>query len=604
MTTTAPLRVPESTTAAQAACRWHLRLQPPAQLSAPLTLVAEAGGTVIDLLPAAAGRELRCRVALVPPAELIAQRRAAGHWVPPAMEQGELTLSVLLPAQVTSVALELRMRPEVIGLYCDGVLVDEEWPFTERLGSGGPRCVAPDLVTELTYGPDGVEPVATPQARTLWLPDARPFGAYWRPPGANASAGDTMVCVEGDELHVFWLADRRWHQSKWGVGAHQFDHAVTRDLRTWRELPRAVPISDPAMTVGTGSCVHDGERFHLFWHNHGERFRSREGTFVSTSGDGVDFAVADGFQRHDLIQPGVWREGDTWRMLCHTQLYTSPDLRSWRLEDPNFLAMPAGVSEECPCVFTSGDRYWLLTGRTGCWSWRHGERPQAWHDRAPYDGLMVPMVANWQGRLILAGWVHDDPATIGRKHVWGGTLVFRELLPRGDDAGFAMRWVPEFVPEGGAWTALQPKTHLASRAPIALALPTGACHVRLQVAAEGDLSFVVGGGVAGEEGTEIRIERSACRLLAARAPAGPFSGRAANEAFRGCDFALSGITGLENLRQIDLLIWPDRGGVVIDVQLDSGHTLVARHVGAWHGGLVIATRDGGVEFSAELRTLG
>lgn len=598
----APSRVPQPATA------WRFRLQPPQTLAQPpgqpLVLLAEADGTVVELVPIegaqGSGQLLRCRVAFVVPTEVIAHRRATGQYVQPAMEQGVMTLEVRLPDALPSEVL-LCLRPETITLHCDGALVDEDWPVSPRRGSGQVQVVAPAVVSGLQVGEDNAVPTCTQAARQRWLPDARPLGNYWRPAGVNTSAGDTMVCVRNDELHLFWLHDRRWHQSKWGIGAHQFDHASTTDLKTWRELPRAVGIDEQWITVGTGSCVHDGERFHLFWHNHGERFGAPEGTFVSTSGDGERFACEAGFQRQDLIQPGVWREADGWRMLCHTRLYSSPDLRAWTLRDAQFITMPAGVSDECPCVFTHDGRSWLLTGREGCWTWRDGERPRAIHDQAPYDGLMVPMVANWQGRLILAAWLHDDAAAVGQRYVWGGTLAFRELIPQGER--FAMRWVPELIPAGGDWHPALASTALADGATATVALPNGRIHVRLQVAAAGDLALVVGGDAAGRDGTEIRIEPSTRRLVAARAVAGPFTGRAHHPPSRGQDFALPGIDGLEALRQIDVIIWPDRGGVVIDVQLDTGRTIIARHAGASQGGMVLATRGGKAQVAVETRIL-
>ncbi|MBA3845498.1 MAG: hypothetical protein H0X45_02510, partial [Planctomycetes bacterium] len=56
--------------ATQPAVRWSLRLQPPTALSAPITVVADPAGAVIELVPTPTGTLLRCRIALVPPAVL------------------------------------------------------------------------------------------------------------------------------------------------------------------------------------------------------------------------------------------------------------------------------------------------------------------------------------------------------------------------------------------------------------------------------------------------------------------------------------------------------------------------------------------------------
>ncbi|MBA3709037.1 MAG: hypothetical protein H0W83_09490 [Planctomycetes bacterium] len=590
----------------QPAVTWHLRLRLPPRCDEAIVLVAQDGGSTIELVPSAAGPRLRCRIALEPPRNVIARRRADGRPVMAAMETGVMTLEAPLVAARGTVDVLVRMRPEVIALHCDGALMDEEWPFTDRRGIGEPRIVRSDLVERLTVADDVAAPSVSVADTARWLPDQRPMGPFWRPPGENASAGDTMLCANGDELHLFWLADRRWHGSKWGVGAHQFDHAVTTDLLTWRRLPCAASIEEPWMTVGTGSCVHDGKRFHLFWHNHGERFGAREGVFVSTSSDGERFGIEPGWNRQDVVQPGVWREDGRWRLLSGMRLYESGDLRDWRLADERFIDATDGISEECPCAFgdgyRDGSRQWLLTGRTGFWTWARGERPQQRHHDAPYDGLMVPMVAAWRGRLILAGWLHDDAATIGLPQVWGGTLMFRELMPRAD-GGFTMRWVPELVPDGAPWVEALATVTIAEGAHADVDLPDGPVHLRLRVQTTADLSLVLGGGADAIGGSEIRIEASRRRLLAARATNGVFSGQAAQPAFVGRDFALEGIDGLDQVRTIDVIVWPDRGGVVIDTQLDIGRTIACRHLGPWTGGARVAVRGGSARIAAEVRVL-
>jgi hypothetical protein len=581
---------------------WRFRVLRPGALPSEMPLLAQDDGCEVTLVPAPAGARLRCRVRFAPPERAIAHRRATGQEVSPAMAAGEMTLEAAIPAEAVTVDVRLRFAAAEIALECDGVVMDEDWPLTPPRGIGAWRVLAPDVVCALARE-DGCIP-ASPTAAALrrWQPDARPFGAYWRPPGDNANAADVMLCAHGDELHCLWLHDRRAHRSKWGAGGHQFEHAVTGDLRAWRRCARAVAIAAPWMAVGTGAMVHDGERFHCFWHNHGERFGGPEGVFVSTSMDGERFAVEDGWRLPAAIQPGVWREDGRWRLLSGARLFESADLRAWRLVDERFIARPAATSDECPCVFALDGRWWLLIGRTGCWTWLPGERPQPRHETAFYDGLMVPMASAWRGRTILGGWLVNDNRPGGLPWQFGGNLMFREVIASGDGSP-GMRWVPEMIPGGGAWSDPE-ACALADGGRAALALGDGATHLRIAVEASGDLSLVLGGGDGGVDGTEIRVEPDARRLLAVRAPAGPFSGLAANPGWCAQDFALPRVAGLARLRLIDVVVMPDRGGVIVDVQFDIGRTLAVRHQGPWRGSLVIGARGGAATLRISRRALG
>lgn len=595
-TAAAATRSPESASAD--AC-WRLTLTCPGRVDSAMAIARQGDGVEIVLVPDGTAARVRVTVRFAVAAAMIAAREARGEAVPADVRAGVMTLESppLQPGERVQVTLTLAHA--VIALWCDGVLVDEDWPVTRRLGTGALAIERPEVVEAVA--PAAEAPRADAAALARWLPDERPMGPYWRVAGRNASAGDTMVCAVGDDLHLFWLHDRRWHRSKWGGGGHQFDHAVTNDLRTWRRAPRAIPLTEHGVSVGTGTCVHDGDRFHLFWHNHGARFACPDGVRVATSTDGGRFAAVPDYERTDLVQPGVWREADGWYLLSGTALHRSDDLRSWTSVDPRWIAPPAGVTDECPSVFAVGDRFWLLTGREGAWTWRHGEKPQPAHDRAPYDGLMVPMVARWRDRLILSGWIADDARTVGMPWTWGGTLMWRELIPDGD--GFRCRWLPELVPDGGAWCGALPSTAVPAGSSASFALPEGPVHLRLDVQADDELSLVLGGGDDGRDGTEIRIEPDARRLCTGRAPDGAFSSRPAHPHHWAHDFALPPRSGLERTRRIDVILWPDRGGVIVDVQLDSGHTIAARHIGAWRGGAVVAARGGAARVSASVRTL-
>jgi len=44
----------------------------------------------------------------------------------------------------------------------------------------------------------------------------------WSPEGLNTGVGDVMPFSHDGTFHLFYLFDRRGHESKWGLGAHQW----------------------------------------------------------------------------------------------------------------------------------------------------------------------------------------------------------------------------------------------------------------------------------------------------------------------------------------------------------------------------------------------
>ena len=57
---------------------------------------------------------------------------------------------------------------------------------------------------------------------------------YWTPPGHNAWVGDVATLFHAGRYHVFYLYDRRHHRSKFGKGAHYFEHLSTADFKISR----------------------------------------------------------------------------------------------------------------------------------------------------------------------------------------------------------------------------------------------------------------------------------------------------------------------------------------------------------------------------------
>lgn len=146
--------------------------------------------------------------------------------------------------------VELVLRSYRIELYVNEQLMDEEWccgeiDLSKEIG-GDFEIRLSDNITEHTEN----------ELRSgLTIEALRRYGV---------NVGDCMPFTDDDGVfHIFWLYDRHHHHSKWGLGAHQWAHASSKDLISWDEHPMAVGITDPLEgSICTGSVLHaeDGYR--------------------------------------------------------------------------------------------------------------------------------------------------------------------------------------------------------------------------------------------------------------------------------------------------------------------------------------------------------
>ena len=596
------------------ACRatWTLDVQVPRD-SGEFEILS--GDCRLTLAVSGATAVLHCTMSVRIPLADIAERRAhANATLPPGMEAGQFKLSCpLTPADLgRTISVAVRALPARFDLFVDGVLVDEEWPWTPLRGSGAVR-VCSEHVTRAEYvdrdlsDAEILARVAAPdlQRATALLGEEESTAQYFRPRGHNTTAGDVMLCTHKDELHLFYLFDRRRHGSKWYAGAHQFYHLSSADLRTWTKHPPAVAIDEPWEAIGTGTCVSDGERMLLFYEQHGERFldaRSRRGMWLAISDDGVNF------RKHyahnpDVVQPGVFKTGRAgeWNLASGQKRFSSTDLGTWSCVENDFLPTRLEMSNECPVYFRCGAWNYVLIGRTGFFMAREQIGPfwkksdavtnavePAWDI---YDGLMVPSVAEFNGRLILAGWIgcYAGPG-------WGGVLVLRELRQR-DDGNLYLSWVPELLPDGGPWqpVELSPASHAhvkfnaaelaPSQSQLAVATgvlnvpPSSSFHVKFDVTLEKKcdaFSVVLGDFFDAAPSLELRFEPARRRIQWGVAAQGARAGESRESAAEGENFAISNVDGLEQPFSVELLIKRVPTGTVIDAAFSFGRTMITR----------------------------
>lgn len=396
-----------------------------------------------------------------------------------------LTLNACLGATPKDwVTVIVRCTPARIDLLIDGVLMDEEWPagnvpaddgLVAALG-GAESPSGVDLAqfklwtrilsdAEIISIIGGTEQLA--QRTTALLGAAQVFGAYWTPRGANTGVGDCMPFFHDGRFHLFYLFDRRAHQSKWSLGAHQWAHASTTDLRTWEEHPLAIAITDPQEgSICTGSVIFYDGLFRAFYAT-----RMNDGSAaplqVATSTDCIHFVKQPPFGRLTApYQPGPARDpvvfqdpaDDLFHMLVTSSLEESPtahhggclahltsnDLESWTQTSP-FLVPGYADQPECPDHFAWNGWYYLVFSNHGIAHYRMSRSPQGPWKRPVVDAFDGPRMAVLKtapftgGRRIGAAFLRLEKG-------YAGELVFRELVQHADGT-LGTSFVNETLPQ-------------------------------------------------------------------------------------------------------------------------------------------------------------
>ncbi len=355
-------------------------------------------------------------------------------------------------------------------MYVDGRLLDNDFPLgyptTQKMTEWK---IDPQFVSEAAV----YYPAAEPVRAAVTSGEPQPQLQYWTPRGHNSWVGDVVSIVHDGTYHLFYLYDRRGHQSKFGRGGHYFEHLSTRDFRHWKEHEAAVPIDEQWETFGTGTpFVWDG-RLCLSYGYHSTRIYPYEqtalpeqyaylekeghtgsfdrhelqgipaGSSYSISDDGGDHFLKTGRLFHPCENPGIYTDHQGRLRLLASYgargTWASDTVGGgWHCIDADF--PPGG---DCTFFFSMGGRDYIVGGFTGLWAKKSTEPDSAYRDIAAeagdfYNGLCVPTVATIpDGRCLAAGWTW--------LRAWGGALVIHELvsLPGG---ALGTRWMPELVP--------------------------------------------------------------------------------------------------------------------------------------------------------------
>ena len=331
--------------------------------------------------------------------------------------------------------------PYRLELYINDVLTDEEWPF------GTPYFTLGTLVHSVTDL--SLEPIPEP-AEEPAVKGSFTGAEGWRP-GGGVFVGDCMPFSHDGRYHVLYLKDRHHHRSKWGKGAHQWEHISTDDLVHWDIHPMAVAIDDPMEgSICTGSWILTGDRHQLYY-----TVRMADGSSApirrSVSEDGFHFSkdkafgftLSDAYTGASARDPKIVRgeDGLLHMFVTTTEVksgcgclvhLTSPDGENWTELGPIYIA-PDAAEPECSDYLALNGKYYLIFSLHGQGQYRISDEPfTGW--REPKNPVIpcksVPKAAVWKDRVLFAGFAGIDG--------YAGTMTFLEAVP-GEDGEFTYK---------------------------------------------------------------------------------------------------------------------------------------------------------------------
>ena len=342
----------------------------------------------------------------------------------------------------TGSRVELIFLDYRIELYVNSVLVDEEWPCGTRLFDIK-DINSPSIIASEYFLQDKIEPcvIGTFENAQGWYPKNGVF------------VGDCMPYVRNNEYHVLYLKDRHHHKSKWGMGAHQWEHISTKDFKIWSIHPMAVPItSKDEGSICTGSWISYQGAEHLYYTIR----RANQPAIItrSISYDGYHFTkdadfgffVSEKYNSQVARDPKVFFGADgQYHMILTTVLvkenkgalahYVSSDLEKWHECKEPIYTVENSDHPECPDYFKFQGKYYLVFSIRGRARYLVSSKP--FEDFEVIDDTLIPCAgvpkcAEWNGILVFTGFEPIDgyagkmtfKAARADKN---GALIFEEL---------------------------------------------------------------------------------------------------------------------------------------------------------------------------------
>ncbi len=326
--------------------------------------------------------------------------------------------------------VKINLLDHIIELYINDILVDEDWCMGERCFDFSDTVSSENPITVTEYENKEKElpnVISTFENAEGWYP------------GNGVFVGDCMPYRKNDEYHVLYLKDRRHHGSKWGMGAHQWEHISTKDFKKWSIHPMAVPITESwEGSICTGSWIEKDGREYLYY-----TVRRPNGLSAiisrSISEDGYHFkkdkffgfTLSEKFNGPVARDPKVFKDEDgIFHMILTTVLvkedlgclahYISKDLEVWEEAEKPIHIVENSDHPECPDYFKYKGKYYLIFSIRG--------RARYLVSDNPFDGFKriddtlipcagVPKCALWEDKLIFTGFKPIDG--------YAGTMTFK-----------------------------------------------------------------------------------------------------------------------------------------------------------------------------------
>ena len=356
-------------------------------------------------------------------------------------------------------------------LYIDGELMDRDFPFGYPKWERNPvqASINPACVTSAAIYAPAITPVQKKKTPVETVKNIQ----YWTPKGHNAWAGDVATLYHDGRFHVFYLYDRRHHRSRFGTGAHYFEHLSTKDFKHWVEHEAAVPIDEQCESVGTGTPFVYKGKIHISYGLHTTRLypdnqtvtpaqvaalrkngktsafvRAKtkgvpSGSTYSVSEDGVKFTKSQ-IMFHPCENPSVYIDPDGKLKMLAGNRHGGGTWASDALDGGWHRVSGFPPGGDCTFFFRWGKYDYIIGGFRNFWN-----KPVGKSDYVNlvakgldcYDGLGVPAITVINNnRCLMTGWT----ARMG----WGGHLVLRELV-QFPDGRLGSKWMKEVTPETG-----------------------------------------------------------------------------------------------------------------------------------------------------------
>ena len=355
---------------------------------------------------------------------------------------------------------DLIIRSYRLELYINGRLVDEEWPCGTSLLCGS-YIQAGDFDLTLSETdpeqgyPSCIKPNSDISLDTIYqsginIGDCMPF-----------SEEETETSGPSDgQYHLFYLYDRHHHQSKWGLGAHQWAHIATRDFTTWHVFPMAIPITEAwEGSICTGSVIRCGEKYYAWY-----AVRMFDGSpakiTAAVSDDLCHFTKANtyftlppAYHTPSARDPKVVYINGRYHMFVTTSLCKNGrgclahlvseemnvDSSSWQDVGPVFISGDQ-TQPECPDYFSLGNYYYLVYSLDGKARYIYSETPfgeSGWIE--PKNNIIpcgvVPKSAAIHGQRIFTGFVPKQ-----KEGEYAGFAVFAKATQNPDGSLSFQPW--------------------------------------------------------------------------------------------------------------------------------------------------------------------